>query len=215
MHRIAPTLVIAALLGLFAVPSAAQTASRSTERSSMPAVTLAPTRLLAELRKGGYLLYFRHAATDMSRNDAGMKSYDDCASQRDLIDRGRADARSIGAAVAALSIPVGQVWASPYCRTMETARLIFGRVQALPEARGGPIAPDQPDRYAELRRYFTRPVASGTNMVISSHGNPFISIAGPPYLAEGEMAVVRPRGNDFEVIARVQVQDWAALVAAR
>jgi len=44
--------------------------------------------LLSELLKGGYILYFRHAATDFSQNDERMKSFEDCANQRNLIDRG-------------------------------------------------------------------------------------------------------------------------------
>jgi hypothetical protein len=59
------------------------------------------------LRRGGYVLYFRHAATDMSKNDAGMTSFDDCPTQRNLVDRGRDDARTIGAAIRALGIPIG------------------------------------------------------------------------------------------------------------
>ena len=46
----------------------------------------------------------------------------------------------------------------------------------------------------------------GQNLVISSHGNPFH--AGPPYLAEGEMAVVKPEGDRFSVLARIRLSDW-------
>src|SRR5262245_65452158 len=88
---------------------------------------LAPSAAIDALRKGGYVLYFRHAATDMSKNDAGMKSFDDCPTQRNLVDRGRDDARAIGAAIKTLGIPIGKVRASPYCRTVETAELAFGR----------------------------------------------------------------------------------------
>ena len=57
------------------------------------------------------------------------------------------------------------------------------------------------------------PVAKGENRVISSHGNPFHAVAGPPYLAEGEIAVVRPEVRPdgamrFSVIARIRPQDW-------
>jgi hypothetical protein len=56
-------------------------------------------------------------------------------------------------------------------------------------------------------------VAKGENRVISSHGNPFHAVAGPPYLAEGEIAVVRPDVRPdgamrFSVIARIRPQDW-------
>jgi phosphohistidine phosphatase SixA len=163
--------------------------------------------LLARLREGGYVLYLRHASTDMSRNDAGMKSYEDCASQRDLTDRGRDEARAIGAHFRRLRIPVGQVLASPFCRTMDTARLAFGRAQATSEVRGGPV---QASRYEALKKLLSTPVPKGENRVISSHGNPFYALAGAPYLAEGEMAVVTPRGSGFAVVGRLRVEDWQA-----
>ena len=46
---------------------------------------------------------------------------------------------------------------------------------------------------------------------IASHGNTFYAVAGTPYLAEGEAAIVRPLGKDFEIIARVRHDAWRAL----
>ncbi|MET0680200.1 MAG: histidine phosphatase family protein [Burkholderiales bacterium] len=171
---------------------------------------LAPQAAVDVLRSGGYVLYFRHAATDMSKNDAGMTSFDDCPTQRNLVDRGRDDARAIGAAIRALGIPIGKVRASPFCRTVETAELAFGRAEKTSEVRGGPARPDDPARYAPLRNLLSQRPARGTNDVIVSHGNPFHAVAGPPYLAEGEAAVVEPAGDGFRVVARIRVEDWPA-----
>jgi hypothetical protein len=164
--------------------------------------------LAQKLRDGGYILYLRHASTDFSQHDRNMKSYEDCASQRNLTDKGRDEARTIGTHVKRLGIPIGEVYASPFCRTMETARLAFGKATATQDVRGGPA---DPKRYDPLRKLMgTRP--SSGNAVISSHGNPFQAVAGPPYLAEGEMAVVRPEGESrFSVVGRVRVEDWQAL----
>ena len=168
--------------------------------------------IVGKLREGGFVLYMRHASTDFSQNDAAMKSYEDCASQRNLTDKGRAEAREIGAHVKRLAIPIGEVLASPFCRTMETARLAFGKARAVSEARGGPARPEDPARYDELRKLLSSAVAKGENRVISSHGNPFHAVAGPPYLAEGEIAVARPEGAmRFTVIARIRPQDWPDL----
>jgi phosphohistidine phosphatase SixA len=171
---------------------------------------LAPQAAVERLRSGGYVLYFRHAATDMSKNDAGMTSFDDCPTQRNLVDRGRDEARAIGAAVRALGIPIGTVRASPFCRTVETAVLAFGRAEKAAEVRGGPVRADDPARYAPLRKLLSQRPAPGTNDVIVSHGNPFYAVAGAPYLAEGEAAVVEPAGDGFRVIARIRVEDWPA-----
>jgi hypothetical protein len=172
-------------------------------RSALPAKSISGPALLAELRKGGYVIYFR--------DDSRSKSDEDCDNQRPLTGKGREEARQIGAAFRELKIPVGKVLASPRCRTMETAVLAFGRADQAAEARGGPAAPDSPDRYAPLRKLLSTPPGAGANLVISSHGNPFYATAGAPYLAEGEAAIVRPLGQDFEIVARVRHDGWRAL----
>ncbi len=207
MNRIRFAFALAALL-LWA-PGWSQTAEP--QRSSLPSRELAPAQLLAELLKGGYVLYFRHAATDFTQNDERMKSYEDCANQRNLIDRGRSDARAAAAAIRHLGIPVERVLASPFCRTVETAQLLFGRAEKMLEVRGGPSAPAGSERYAALRKILATPVRAGANLAVVSHGNPFHSVAGPPDLAEGEAAVIQPLGADFQVIARIRVDRWDAL----
>jgi hypothetical protein len=210
---------VVALAIAFATCSA-PLAARADDPAAPPALlaaeqTLAGDKLLAALRGGGYILYFRHTSTDFGQNDERMTGYEDCMTQRNLTEGGRAEARTIGAALRALAIPVGNVLASPFCRTMETAQLIFGRAKATPAVRGGPAQPESPDRYAALRALLAAPVRGGTNLAIASHGNPFRAVVGGPYLAEGEAAVIEPRGNEgFRVVARVRKDDWAALSAA-
>jgi hypothetical protein len=176
---------------------------------------LAGRALVAALRGGGYVLYLRHTSTDFGENDERMTDYADCKSQRNLTDAGRTEARAIGAALRELQIPIGEVLASPFCRTMETGRLVFGNATATPAVRGGPARPENPDRYAELRKLLSTPVAGRTNTAISSHGNPFFGVTGGPYLAEGEMAVVEPQGNGkFRIVARIPKDGWAALIGS-
>jgi len=109
-----------------------------------------------------------------------------------------------------MKIPVGEVLASPYCRTMEVARLAFGKAEATPAVRGA-IAPGEMDRHAGLKALLALPVAGANNRVISGHGNPFRAIAGAPHLSEGEMVVIKPLGNRYAIVARVPYGDWATL----
>jgi phosphohistidine phosphatase SixA len=167
------------------------------------------TALVERLREGGYVLYMRHASTDFSQNDSNSRSFADCANQRNLTDKGRAEARAVGEHIKRLRIPVGTVLASPYCRTMETARLAFGKATPMQEARGGPAQTEDPKRYEGLKKLLSSSVPKGENLVVSSHGNPFHAVAGPPYLAEGEIAVVQPQGNGrFSVVGRIKLTDW-------
>src|SRR3954466_2142251 len=72
---------------------------------SSPARADADPTLLAKLRHGGYVLYLRHASTDFGQNDTEMKSFEDCANQRNLTDKGREEARALGAEIKRLKIP--------------------------------------------------------------------------------------------------------------
>ncbi len=167
--------------------------------------------LLKELRAGGNVLYMRHASTDFGQNDANMTGYADCVNQRNLTDKGRAEARAVGEHVKRLAIPIGTVLASPYCRTMETARLAFGKAQTMSEVRGGPARPQDPQRYEGLKKILSTAVPKGENLVIVSHGNPFFALTGPPPIAEGEVAVVKPQGSDFAVVGKIRLEDWQLL----
>src|SRR5688572_18193470 len=134
-----------------------------------PAWAQLDAAVLDQLRQGGYVLYLRHTSTDVGQDDAKMTSYEDCAGQRNLTDKGREEARAIGAHIKRLGIPIGGVLASPFCRTMETARLAFGAAQPTQDVRGGPLRTDDPTRYAPLRKLLSSKVPKGENRVISGH----------------------------------------------
>jgi len=122
--------------------------------------------VIGRLRAGGFVLYLRHTSTDFSQNDARMTSYLDCSAQRNLTDKGREEARALGEHIKRLKIPIGEVLASPFCRTMETARLAFGKATATNEVRGGPTRTDDPTRYAALIRYRLPVIATGVTAAV-------------------------------------------------
>ena len=200
------------LVGVLALTFAAPAAALA-QKSAHPA--LGGADLLAALHAGGLVLYFRHADTDWKQNDTRGMRLEDCAAQRNLSDRGRENARAVGAAIRALAIPIGSVLASPLCRTVETAMLAFGVAEKSMAVReGGPLPPGSPGRYEALRALLSTPVAPGANTVIVGHAYPYYSLVGGQYLEEGEADVARPRGADFEVVARVGLKQWRELAAA-
>jgi phosphohistidine phosphatase SixA len=212
-------IAIAYLLAVIAIASAclgiALPVLGQTAESARPTPPLAGPALLAALRHGGYVIYFRHASTDFGQNDDSMSGYEDCARQRNLTAAGRTEARAIGTAIRALGIPIGRVLASPFCRTRETAELIFGRATVSNAVRGGPAQADG-DRYAELRTLLSTPVTGGVDLAIVSHGNPYRAVVGGPFLAEGEATVIEPRGNEgYRVVAQIRKDEWPALAAAK
>jgi phosphohistidine phosphatase SixA len=182
-----------------AIPDAESSAPQAGRALSGPS-------LLTALRKGGYVIYFRHAKTDFSKTDAGMQAYEDCANQRMLSDEGRAMARQTGEHIRALRLPAGEVLASPYCRTMESAQLMFQRAQPRKEIRE-----EQGADYPGLKSLLAAPVPQGSLRWIVGHGTPFRSIAGPPHLGEGEAAVLLPQSTSWTVVARLMPGDWQKL----
>ena len=180
-------------------------------RSAAPVAEIPGPALLAALKRGGYTLYLRHTSTDFSRDDVKSRSDDDCDNQRPLTDKGRDEARRIGNDMRKLGIPINEVLASPRCRTVDVAKLAFGHFKIAPEARGGVFTEKAVTRYEGLRALFDKGPGAGKNTIIVSHGNPFYATAGAPYLAEGEAAIIKSLGRDFEVIARVRWDGWSAL----
>ncbi|UCD79589.1 MAG: histidine phosphatase family protein [Desulfobacterales bacterium] len=177
--------------------------------------------LVEALRKGGYNIYFRHAATDWSQNDQVSKEDDwtscDPGKMRQLSEAGRKTAGTIGEAMRALQIPIGQVIASPYCRTVETARnMKLGPVETttdimnlrVAEYFGGTSA-----IAARTNRRLSIPPPTNTNTVLVAHGNVLVT-ATDVYPGEAEAIVFRPEGNgDWTFVARITPQEWARLAA--
>ena len=178
--------------------------------------------LVQALRQGGYNIYFRHAATDWSQSDRVREAGDwlscDPARIRQLSDTGRETARAVGDAIRALGIPVGQVLASPYCRTVETAKLMkLGPVETTTEVMNMRVAEYFGGRQAIVKTARARlatPPAVGTNTVIVAHGN-VARDSTPVYPGEAEGVVFKPDGESgFSVIARVSPAQWAELAKA-
>jgi broad specificity phosphatase PhoE len=170
---------------------------------------------LAELRQGGFVIFFRHAATDPATADRDRADLGDCDRQGILSEAGRADARTIGDAFRTLAIPVGELRSSPWCRCLETARLAFGRADSDPLlASIHGATGDEALRarlVAALKEMLARPPAPGTNTIIVGHGFNLAGAARVP-LAQGEAALFRPKGADgFELVGKVGPQGWPGL----
>lgn len=155
---------------------------------------LAGPALLEALRGGGFVIYFRHARTDFSQDDTNLTDLANCATQRNLSDEGREQARQIGEAFTALGIPIGEVLSSELCRTRETAELAFSRATPTRELSSFGTAEsdaEEAERVEALRRLLATPPAPGTNTVLVGHQFNINRATGVS-IAEGEAAIFRP-----------------------
>lgn len=171
---------------------------------------LPPAQVVPELRKGGYVLFIRHPATNPDQADTDPLHMDNVKAQRQLSDEGRKQARMLGHAFRKLKIPVAKVVASKFWRAQEAAKLLeVGEVvPSIDVAEGGlVVSPNENKRRAEALRKLlgTRP-PRGKNIVIVSHKPNLQDAAGKELgdAGEGEVVVFRPLGDTkFEVVARV------------
>jgi phosphohistidine phosphatase SixA len=162
--------------------------------------------IFVTLRTGGYILYFRHGPTDHSQSDVTTDS-DDCSKQRNLTESGRNLERRVGEAIRTLAVPIGAVFADPYCRTRETAQLLFGRYSV-----DRALMPGAPNLSTSLRQALATVPPGRVNTALVLHHNELVAIDGPS-LDEGEAAVFKPDGSRFQLIAQIQPDDWLSAVA--
>lgn len=170
--------------------------------------TLTPA-LLDELRRGGLLIYFRHADTP-NYEDPEPGALENCATQRNLSKVGREMARNIGLAFRELEIPIGIVRASPYCRCLDTARLAFGRVESDAWLRlsGDDNDPEELKRRQLLQRLARIKPLPGTNTIFVGHGSGPTALGAGGHAAEGEAAVVRPTGEGYVYLGSIRPDGW-------
>jgi hypothetical protein len=175
--------------------------------------------LIETLQQGGYNLYFRHEATDWSQQDAVQQKDDwlscDGTRIRQLSEQGRQRARRTGKAMRSLNIPVSEVLASPYCRTMETARQLgLGDVQVSTDVINLRVAEYFGGREAVIataRKLLARRPATGSNRVIVAHGN-VAREATPVYPDEGEMVIFKPDDQGhFTFVGRITPDRWVQI----
>ena len=181
-----------------------------------PATAGEPTpALLDTLRQGGLVLFFRHAETGSAAPDQSHAVIGKCETQRNLSAEGRAQAVAIGAQMRALEIPIGRVLASPFCRTMETASLAFGRADAEPALSLPRHTGDAQAHRAmgeALRGLIPDSLPARDNLVLIGHSYHLLAVGGPRLEPQGSIAVLRPMGNgSMTLLGTVSPRDWAKL----
>jgi broad specificity phosphatase PhoE len=182
------------------------------------------SELIASLKQGGYVLVFRHTATDDSQKDVYPFKFDDMKAQRQLSEKGRDTARQIGTAIKELAIPIGDVYASRLNRAIEAGRLITGRdvkpVDALTDSSNasasGMANPAGANAKAgqAVRQLVDSPPKAGTNTILVTHKTNIADAFGKEAgdVREGEAFVYRADSSGPATLAgRIKPADWTAM----
>jgi phosphohistidine phosphatase SixA len=154
------------------------------------------------LKEPGVIILFRHATAPGTGDPAGFV-LGDCTTQRNLDEKGRAEARSLGAAFRRQGIAVGKVLTSQWCRTRETADLAFpGQPVEEPAFNSffGNRA-DEPLATARARRILADWRGPGVLVAVTHQVN--ISALTSIAPASGEGIIVRSGQGGLEVLGRL------------
>lgn len=160
--------------------------------------------LWAALKQGGKVVLMRHADVDRSKGHGTRHTPGDCSQEFNLSQAGRAQAKKVGESFRKHGIPVANVLASPYCRTMDTAKLAFGKakpsealhlLEALPPAQAEQVTAQAMKLIGEYK--------GKANLVLVTHEPNIVALAFETIEAGG-MFILAPKGADqFDVLGRL------------
>ena len=156
------------------------------------------------LRAGRHVALMRHTDAPGGVGDPPGFRLDDCASQRNLSAKGRADAARIGARLRSELIAVERIVSSPWCRCMDTATLLeLGPVEAEPTFGNVVVLREQATSLiAGARAVIDKWTGSGILLVVT-HGANIRALTGIAP-ASGEIVVVRSgSGGNTEPVGRL------------
>jgi phosphohistidine phosphatase SixA len=170
---------------------------------------VAPTGALADERdawaalvNGSHIALVRHGSAPPGYGDPPGFKIEDCATQRNMDERGRAQARAVGEAFRQHDVPVDKILSSPWCRCLETARLMaLGPVESVMAVASSERSPE---RLVVLKQIVADWRGPGT-LVVVTHGFTIQALVG--ILPEqAETVAVRPRLGDqagMDVVGRI------------
>lgn len=192
-----------------ALAAAAAASAPAQEGAGVPVDVAA---LVATLKRGGHILYFRHTSTDRAdvAKEARFRANGEldianCLTQRNLSLEGYAEAREQAAIFERLGIPAGEFYSSRYCRA-------YGHARAFTPAfvYSEPLTPVRnEDKAARLRGMLATPLAPGTNTLLFAHGG-ILWEATDYDSVESETFVFRP-GSPPRLVAAIRMEEWALL----
>jgi broad specificity phosphatase PhoE len=187
-----------------------------------PVSAMADDKTLAQaLRAGGLVIVFRHGGTFPDQADTDPLNLDNVKAQRQLNDSGKAAAKMLGEAFRQIGVPIGKVYTSRFHRAYETAVLagLTPIEKTTDISEGGlVVTPNENTRRARAFRQIvgTAPPA-GTNVVLVTHKPNIVDALGKDWVdvKEGEASIFRPEGGSYKLVARVQMDEWTRIAAAK
>ena len=153
-----------------------------------------------QLRGGGQVVLIRHPLTDPGAGDPAGFRLEDCSTQRNLSEDGRAHAKRIGEAFRLHRIPVERVLTSPWCRCVEAASLAFGKAEIEPALANLYGRTELRQKQAEELAAMAGSWRAHGNLVMVTHGSTILALTRIP-VNMGEIMVLTPQGESRFALA--------------
>jgi phosphohistidine phosphatase SixA len=168
----------------------------------LPAQAVDDSAAWSALKKPGTIVLFRHASAPGGGDPVGHR-LDDCSTQRNLDEEGRAQARRIGERFRAQGVKVEAVLSSQWCRTRDTAQLAF---PGLP--KDGPAfnsffsdRSNEASQTAAARQQLLAWRGTGVLVVVTHQVN-ITALTGATTMS-GEGIVLRRQAGELAVVAKI------------
>jgi len=177
-------------------------------------LAVAPADLFAQadawqlLRQPGHVVLMRHSDAPGSGGFGDPPGFrlEDCATQRNLSDEGRAHARRTGEAFRKNGVTFDRVLSSPWCRCTETARLAVGReAEAFTPLSNLVGRGEHRESQVKAVKTYLAGLGASTRAIFVTHGIVINALTGIQP-ASGEMVIVKPGpGGEPTVVGRLRV----------
>jgi phosphohistidine phosphatase SixA len=158
----------------------------------------------AALRAGGNVALMRHTDAPGGTGDPPGFKLEDCATQRNLSAKGRSDAAEIGARLKAEGIAFEKILSSPWCRCMDTARLLdMGTVEPAPTFSNVVVLRDQTEALTQGAQAVIADWRGAGTLLVVTHGANIRALTGISP-ATGEIVVVdAAEDGSIETVGRI------------
>ena len=162
----------------------------------------------ALLRQPGHVVFMRHSDAPGSGGYGDPPGYrlDDCATQRNLSDEGRAHAKRTGEAFRKHGLTFDRVLTSPWCRCKETAQLAIGKEAEIFTPLSNLVGRSQHrDEQVKALKAYLAGLQVNTRVLFVTHGVVINALTGVSP-SSGEMVIVKPGpGGEPKVAGRLKV----------
>lgn len=171
-----------------------------------------PALLIEQLKAGNHIIYMRHGLTEKKdrNHDVHLIDLTRCKTQRNLSEAGRFQVLQLGQSIKSLNIPIGQVKSSPYCRTKDSARAVFGEFEIDENLQFSLAMADKES--ALLGKYLLDSMLASDgvegNTVYVGHTANLKDGLGVWPKPEGVMAIFKKEGNEIIFKGIIKPDDW-------